>query len=113
MDRLICLTLVGVFIFCQVIGIMCLGTNVSFAGEYSIETEEMSPCPMDTAMCPTSLFSTPERHVKEKATAITGFDGSTVEFSEPLVEEILAYGPRSRVSSLVPSPTRSVPVLRI
>jgi hypothetical protein len=53
------------FTFCQVIGAMCILTDVVLAVEQAKIAEEGMVCPMDSGiMCPTSLTSSPDRQIK-------------------------------------------------
>ena len=52
----------GLFVFCQVIGIMCAIPDLAVADEQTVLLEEIMSCPMDgTIMCPPSAASSPVR----------------------------------------------------
>ena len=62
--------LVLVFVFCQVIGAMCVLPDLSMAEGAALLMEEGVACPMEgTMMCPPSATSSPERQVKNGAVA--------------------------------------------
>lgn len=64
------LTMIGFFVFCQIIGFMCAVPDVSLASETSVSSENAMTCPMDgTIMCPPSLTSSPERQIKQTLVA--------------------------------------------
>lgn len=59
------------FVFCQVIGTMCVIPDVAIAADVAVLVEGGMTCPMDaTTMCPPSLTSTPERESKNAATIL-------------------------------------------
>ena len=64
------MALVLFFVFCQVLGTMCVVPDVSVANDGTRLAEVMNhmTCPMDgTIMCPPSATSSPERHLKHPA----------------------------------------------
>ena len=72
--------LVLFFAFCQVIGATCVLPDLSLAGEASILLEEHLACPMDGAtMCPPSLISSSERHMKDST--VTNGDHAPISVS--------------------------------
>jgi hypothetical protein len=65
--------MVLVFVFCQIVGIMCSVPDVSLANDVAQVAEEMNDmaCPMDGAiMCPPSLTASPERQIKNSVVVI-------------------------------------------
>jgi len=55
----------GLFLFCQVIGVMCAIPDLAMGREAMILSEGTMACPMDgTIMCPPSITSSPERQIK-------------------------------------------------
>ena len=59
------IALVIFFVFCQVIGTMCVLPDVSVAQDIAALMEGGVSCPMDgTIMCPPSITSSSERQVK-------------------------------------------------
>src|SRR5512134_463884 len=76
--------LVLFFTFCQVIGTMCALPDLSMAEESAILAEDNMTCPTDgTIMCPPSITSSPERHIKHSLA--TDVDHVTTVFSPAAV----------------------------
>jgi hypothetical protein len=109
--------MVLVFTFCQVMGIMCAVPDLSLADDMPQLTEEMghAACPMDgTIMCPPSLTSSPERHIKISVVAdvyapLILVSGATTPVS-PSARPIGSVG---SAHSIVPISIASSSVLRI
>lgn len=60
-----CPTIMGFFVFCQVIGIMCPAPQMSAAGETVVIVEAMTLCPMDGSVtCAPGAISSPDRQGK-------------------------------------------------
>lgn len=107
--------LIAVFIFCQVIGIMCALPDLSQTQEAAFIEDRMA-CPMDgTIMCSPSLTSSHERQVKQ--ILFTNADHvSALHYPVPrAVTKSLALETwaRSNVFSIVPISIGSSSVLRI
>lgn len=106
-----------VFAFCQVIGVMCAVPDLSLADDMPQLAGEMShtSCPMDgTTMCPASLTSSPERHIKISVVAdvyapLILVSGATTPVS-PSARPIGSVG---SAHSIVPISIASSSVLRI
>lgn len=108
-------TLVFLFVFCQVIGAMCALPNLSVAEESAILAEEGMACPMDWAtMCPPLLTSSHER--KNTNSMVMNVDQETIL---PSLADMLAASSAptlwsgSSVLSIVPISIGSSSVLRI
>lgn len=113
--RTLNLALLGLFIFCQVSGFMCMTPDVSLGGGYSLLPEITHACPMENSTtCPTSFTASPQRQTSP--TAVAAFDPSggiaDLRFSQ-LDSSFLVSFPWSRASSLASFPIRSISVLRI
>jgi len=113
--RTLNLVLLGLFIFCQVSGFMCLAPDISLGGDYALLSERIHVCPMESSItCPPSLTASPQRQTN--TASVAALDQSEVVvglgFSQ-LHRSVPTPIPWSSVSSLVPLPTRSVSVLRI
>ena len=110
-----CIALVLAFTLCQVIGTMCAVPDLSVPKETAILLEEGMTCPMDgTVMCPPSLTSSPERHMKQSA--VLGVDHEAillVHAGLPTVPSARMHWFRSSVGSIVPISIESSSVLRI
>ena len=109
------LPMVGLFVFCQVIGLMCSVPDVSLAGENPVLSENAMACPMDgTIMCPPSLTSSPERQIKQ--TLVADIDYATILLSPtailtvPSVSTLWSW---SNAYSTAPVSIGSSSVLRI
>jgi hypothetical protein len=111
------LTLVLLFTFCQVMGIMCAVPDLSLADDMPQLTGEMShaACPMDgTIMCPPASTSSPERQIKNETVAdvyappilVSGATTPVSPSAQPIWSVSLAY-------FIVPISTASSSVLRI
>jgi len=110
-------SMVLVFAFCQVMGIMCAVPDLSLADDMPQLTGEMShaACPMDgTLACPPSLTSSPERHIKISMVAdvyappilVSGATTPVSPSAQPIWAVSIAY-------SIVPISIASSSVLRI
>ena len=109
------ITLVLMFAFCQVIGVMCALPDLSVAEGAALFVEEEMACPMDgTTMCPPSATSSPERQVKNGV--VTDADHTSAVPSVMRILQNLSAKPQWSWSSdffLVPLSIRSSSVLRI
>jgi len=109
------LAITGLFLLCQVMGVMCALPDLSMAEQDTITSQEGMTCPMDgTIMCPPSAISTPERQAKHGLTldldhAQTLFVAAKV-VTVPLTLTLWSW---SNDSSIVPISIRSSSVLRI
>lgn len=104
-----------VFVFCQVVGLMCAVPSVALAGEPMAVLEEPMGCPMEgTLICPPSAISSPERQVKNGAVAATD---QVMILQNPSIDLTLLSVPtpcsRRSVLSIVPISIDSSSVLRI
>jgi hypothetical protein len=100
---------------CQVIGTMCALSDLSVAEETAILLEEGLVCPMNgTTMCPPSLISSPERHIK--GSMVSDVDHALILLSPaamltvPLAPTLWSW---SSACSTVPISIGSSSVLRI
>lgn len=104
-----------VFVFCQVVGLMCAVPHVALAGEHMAVLEEPMGCPMEgTIICPPSAVSSPERQVKNGAAAAV--DQATILLSPSIdltIPSIPTPCSRSNALSIVPISIGSSSVLRI
>jgi hypothetical protein len=104
-----------VFVFCQVVGLMCVVPHVAVAGEQMVVLEEPMGCPMEgTIICPPSAVSSPERQVKNGAAAAV--DQATILLSpsdDLTLPSVPTQGSRSSALSIVPISIGSSSVLRI
>jgi len=104
-----------VFVFCQVIGTMCVLPDVSIAEQPASLIEDVMVCPMDgTIMCPPSATSSPERQGKRGS--IGDIDHTTLFLTASLdftTQSIPMLCPRSRALPIVPISISSSSVLRI
>lgn len=69
--RMQSIVMVLFFVLCQVMGLMCVVSDLSLADDAAQLAEGMSDvtCPMDgTIMCPPSAASSPERQLRQTAT---------------------------------------------
>ena len=109
------LVLLGFFLFCHVIGFMCVAPDISFAGEFSLSSASPMTCPMGNATtCPASITASPQRQVEGVTLETVDHEILSFETSFPNMSPLVpALCPWSRVSSLVPFPVRSTSVLRI
>lgn len=113
------ISLVPVFVFCQIIGSMCGLSDLSIANDRPQLAEDMNhmSCPMDgTIMCPPSAASSPERQLKQAA--VIDLDqapvlASTVAILSTVPIPIPTPWSRSNVFSIVPVSIASSSVLRI
>lgn len=116
--RAVNVALLSLFIFCQVSGFMCMAPDVSLGGGYSLLPVRTHVCPMESSItCPTSLTASPQRQTNTASTVSVDVldqgEGVVGSGFSQLYSSTPTSFPRSSVSSLVPSPTRSVSVLRI
>lgn len=109
------IALVFVFVFCRVIGTMCVLPDLSVATDEVSFVEEGMACPMDEAtMCPPALTSSPQHQIKHSL--VSGVDHASVLLSvstaltNPSVPVPWSW---SSVSSIVPISIGSSSVLRI
>jgi hypothetical protein len=109
------LSLLLFFTLCQVIGTMCAVPDAAAAGKNAALVEDSMVCPMDgTIMCPPSLTSSPERHMKSGGAA--DLDHAPIVLSPPVAHRIPCVPSPwawSRVFSIVPLSIASSSVLRI
>lgn len=107
--------LVLFFTFCQVIGAMCGLSDLLMADSPVLFVEEGMTCPMDgRTVCPPSLTSSPERHVRHSFVA--DCDHAMIQFNSIVVLAIQSDPPPwswSSAYSLVPISIESSSVLRI
>ena len=111
------MALVLFFVFCQVIGTMCVVPDVSVANDVAKLAEDMSHmiCPMGgTIMCPPSATSSPERQLRHAAAS--DLDQTPLP-SNAVTILGMAHIPTpwswESVSSIVPISIASSSVLRI
>ena len=109
------IALVIFFVFCHVIGTMCVLPDVSVAQDIAALMEGGVSCPMDgTIMCPPSITSSSERQVKH--IGVAQIDDTPVSLA-PLamfaVFSSLMLWTWSSAYSLVPISIASSSVLRI
>ena len=106
------------FVYCQVIGVMCALPEISMAEPGAFLVGEHMVCQMDgTVMCPPSAVSSPERQVKQGSAvnivhAAILLDTS-IDLTIPLVPTVPTLCSRSSVLSIVPISIGSSSVLRI
>ncbi|MDH5739705.1 MAG: hypothetical protein OEY77_05205 [Nitrospira sp.] len=105
------------FAFCQVMGVMCVVPDLSLADDVPQLTGEMSytACLMDgTLVCPPSLTSSPERHIKISVVAdvcaLPKFSNGATTPVSPSAQPIRSV---SSTYSIVPISIASSSVLRI
>ena len=108
------ISLLVFFVFCQVIGTMCVLPDVSMPQAIASLAEEGMSCPMDSAiMCPPSITSSPERDTTHSF--VVDVDAAPVLLT-PAVK-IVDSNPMlwtwSSAYSLVPISIASSSVLRI
>lgn len=107
--------LVLFFTLCQVIGATCVLPDLSLAGEASILVEEHLACPMEGAtMCPPSLISSSERHMKDSM--VTNGDHAPISVSSAIsltAPSASTWWSWSSVLGSVPISIGSSSVLRI
>ena len=109
------IALVLFFVFCQVIGTMCVLPDVSMAEPSASFVENIMVCPMDgTIMCPPSATSSPERQAKH---GCSGDVDPVMTFStqspDASISACFPLSYRSRASSIVPIAIAASSVLRI
>ena len=112
--RLPFISLVIIFTFCQVIGVMCALPDLSEAQETAILVEENIVCPMDGAsMCPPSLTASPARQMKNIVVVINPVPSplNHTEASADVSGEMVRSW--SSAYSIVPLSISSSSVLRI
>lgn len=109
------LTLVVLFVFCQVMGAMCTLPNLSLAADRAMISDGDTVCPMDgTLMCPPSITSSPERQGKGGVALDLDHSLSSVSRDETLLRPSpLAPSPPIASCSIVFPTLMSLPVLRI
>ena len=109
------LALALLFAFCQVIGAMCAVPDLLERDETASLIEDRMACPMDEAiMCPPSLTSSPERHIKQSV--VLGVDHAAILLGQAVIPTVHSAGMRwfrSRAHSIVPISIESSSVLRI
>ncbi len=114
-ERLQSVSLLLFFVFCQVIGTMCVIPDVGIASEGVFLVEESMACPMEAVtMCPPSLTSSPERELKDGPS--TSISHTTIVVNPVLesdVPSVLALWSWSSVLSIVPLSIVASSVLRI
>ena len=103
------------FTFCQVIGAMCAVPDLLERHETASLIEDRMACPMDEAiMCPPSLTSSPERHIKQSV--VLGVDHASILPGQAVIPTVSQAGMRwfrSSAHSIVPISIESSSVLRI
>jgi hypothetical protein len=103
------------FTFCQVIGTMCAVSDLSERPETAILIEDRKACPMDEAiMCPPSLTSSPERHIKQSVAL--SVDHAAILPGHAVILTVPSAGVRSfrsNAHSIVLTSIESSSVLRI
>ncbi|MDH4098507.1 MAG: hypothetical protein OEU87_09340 [Nitrospira sp.] len=103
------------FTFCQVIGAMCAVPDLSEQHEIASLIEDRMACPMDEAiMCPPSLTSSPERHIKQSV--VLGVNHAAILPGQAVIPTVPKAGMRwfrSNAHSIVPVSIESSSVLRI
>ena len=109
------LVVVGFFVFCQVVNVMCASPDLMIAGQSSLLSADRMVCPMDgTIMCPPSAISSPES--QGRSNIATNVDHAPVAVNLTFgLTTLVAPNPwsRSSVLSLVPISIASSSVLRI
>ena len=109
------MALVLLFTFCQVIGMMCAVPGLSERHDTAVLIQDRTACPMDGKdMCPPSLTSSPERHIKQSV--VLGVDHEAILLDPaviPAVHSARMQWFRSSVGSIVPISIESSSVLRI
>src|SRR5512147_322761 len=107
--------LVLLFIFCQVTGTMCNVSDLPEQHETASIIEDRMACPMDEAiMCPPSLTSSPERHIKQSV--VLGGDHEAILPGQAVIPTVPSAGMRwfwTSAHSIVPISIESSSVLRI
>lgn len=102
------------FTFCQVIGTMCALPDLSERHETAVLEDRMA-CSMDEAiMCPPSLTSSPERHIKQSV--VLSVDHAAIQQGQVVIPTVPQAGMRwfrSNAHSIVPISIESSSVLRI
>lgn len=114
-QRLQAASLLLFFVFCQVIGTMCVIPDVAIAPDVAVLVEEGMTCPMEAAtLCPPSLTSSPERELKDGPTISISLTpivlNPTVVFTAPSGSMLRSW---SSVLSIVPVSIAASSVLRI
>lgn len=103
------------FTFCQVIGTMCAVPDLLERHDTAFLIEDRMACPMDEAiMCPPSLTSSPERHIKQSV--VLGVDQAAIQPGLVVIPTVSQAGMRwfrSNAHSIVPISIESSSVLRI
>ncbi len=109
------LAMIGFFVFCQVIGVMCVIPDLAMGGEDTMLSEEGVACPMDgTIMCPPSATSSPERQTKDGLTLDINHAPIFLNAASALITSSApTIWSRSSVSSLAPTSIGASSVLRI
>lgn len=109
------LALALLFTFCQVIGAMCAVPDLSERHQIASLIEDRMACPMDEAiMCPPSLTSSPERHMKQSV--VLGVDHAAILSGHAVISTVPPAGMRwirGNAHSIVPISIESSSVLRI
>lgn len=109
------MALAFLFTFCQVIGTMCAVPDFSERHETAILIGDGMACPMDgNVMCPPSLTSSPERHIKRSV--VLGVDHAAILPGHVVIPTVRLAGMqwfRSSAHSIVPIFIESSSVLRI
>lgn len=109
------LALALLFTFCQAMGAMCAVPDLSERHETASLIEDRMACPMDEAiMCPPSLTSSPERHIKQSV--VLGVGHEAILLGQALIPTVPPAGMRwfrSSVHSIVSISIESSSVLRI
>lgn len=107
--------LVLLFTFCQVIGAMCAVPDLSERHDTAALIEDRVACSMDEAiMCPPSLTSSPERHIKQNI--VLGVDQAAIQPGQVVIQTVPQAGMqwiRSNAHSIVPISIEYSSVLRI
>ena len=103
------------FVYCQVIGVMCALPEISMAEPGAFLVGEHMVCQMDgTVMCPPSAVSSPERQVKQGSAVNIVQAAILLDTSIDLtIFSVPAPCSRSSALSIVPLSIGSSSVLRI
>ena len=114
-ERLQAALLLLFFVFCQVIGTMCVIPDVAIDSDVATLVEDGMSCPMEAVtMCPPSLTSSPERELKDVTTISISLTPIIVNPAvDSKVPSVLERWSWSSVISIVPLSIVASSVLRI
>ena len=109
------LGVLGFFVFCQVVNVMCASPDLMIASQPSLLSADRMVCPMDgTIMCPPLAISSPESQGRSNITTNVDPAPLAVDYTFGLTSlGSPNQWSRSRVLSLVPISIASSSVLRI